>query len=158
VSATRIFAASEVAEVNTTSYPAPFRAGTEKRHSRRLGAHGGLTHFGVNLVRVEPGGISSQRHWHSKADEFVMLLEGELVLETDSGARTLGPGMCAAFPAGSGDGHRFVNRSSRDATFVVVGDRSPVPGDEVDYPDIDMVLRPGPDGRNVFRRRDGTEW
>ena len=75
MSETKVFAATDVAESNTTSYPEPFRAGVEKRHVRRISAHAGLTNFGVNVVRVEPGGISSQRHWHSKADEFVMLLD-----------------------------------------------------------------------------------
>lgn len=153
---TRIFDAREVPETNATRYPQQFRPGVEKRHFRRLGDHAGLTNYGVNLVRMEPGAISSQRHWHSKQDELVYMLEGELVLETDAGERILKPGMCAGFPANNGDGHRLLNRSSREATFLVVGDR--LPGDEVDYPDIDMLLRRGPDGAARFVRKDGTPY
>ncbi len=153
---TRIFQAREVPETNATRYPAPFRPGVEKRHSRRLGDHAGLVNYGVNLVRMEPGAISSQRHWHSRQDEFVYMLEGEVVLETDAGSQILTPGMCAAFPANNGDGHRLVNRSAREAHYLVVGDR--LPGDEVDYSDIDMLLRHGPDGATRFVRKDGTPY
>jgi uncharacterized cupin superfamily protein len=156
VSGTTVFATAEVPETSGSSYPAPFRAGTEKRHARRLGAHAGLANFGVNLVRLEPGGISSQRHWHTRQDEFVLVMEGELTLETDAGARVVGPGTCIGFPADSGDGHRLVNRTSRDGVFLVVGDRGP--GDACHYPDVDLHLPPVEGGRRGFTRKDGTAW
>ena len=143
-------------EQSGTGYPPSLRAGLEGRFYRRAGAHGGLAAFGVNFVRLAPGGVSSQRHWHSKQDEFVLVLEGELVLETDAAPRTLGPGQCAAFPAGSGDGHRLANRSARDAVFLVVGDRPA--GDVVEYPDVDLRAE-CPDGDTWrYTHRDGTPW
>ena len=150
------FDPADLAESNATGYPEPFKAENSRRWFRRLGDHVGLTNFGVNLVRVVPGGQSSARHTHSKQDEFMMVLSGELVLETDEGRQTLGPGMCAGFPAGGGNAHRFLNRSDRDATFLVVGDRTP--GDEGTYPDIDLAAGIGPDGRYVFTRKDGTPY
>ena len=113
-----------------------------------------LKNYGVNLVRVEPGGQSSARHAHSKQDEFVYILDGELVLVTDAGRQTVGPGTCVAFPAGTGDGHHFLNLSDRDASFLVVGDRTP--GDEASYPDIDLKFMAGPDGAAMFTHKDGT--
>ena len=62
--------------------------------------------------------------------------------------------MCAGFPAGTRDGHRFLNRTSADALLLVVGDRTS--GDEVGYPDIDMRGRLGSDGRYRFTWKDGT--
>jgi uncharacterized cupin superfamily protein len=62
--------------------------------------------------------------------------------------------MCAGFAAGSGNAHRFVNRSGNDVLLLVIGDRTS--GDEVSYPDIDMHGRPGPDGNIMFTRKDGT--
>lgn len=140
-------------ESNATSYPAPFRAENQSRWNRRLGDHAGLTNFGVNMTRIVPGGQSSSRHWHSRQDEFVYVLAGEVVLETDSGEQLLRAGMCAGFPAGRPDGHRFLNRSGQDALLLVVGDRTS--GDEIGYPDIDMHGRAGPDGRYRFTRKDG---
>lgn len=143
-------------ESNATGYPEPFRAANMLRWNRRLGNHAGLTNFGVNLTRIAPGGQSSARHAHTKQDEFIWVLEGEVVLETNAGPETLRAGMCAGFPAGTGNAHRFVNRSDAGVLLLVVGDRTP--GDEGHYPDIDLHAAMGPDGKFRFTRKDGTEY
>jgi uncharacterized cupin superfamily protein len=85
----------------------------------------------------------------------VFVVEGEVVLVTDAGEQTLTAGMAAGFPAGTGDGHHMVNRSSRDATLLEVGDRTAA--DEVDYSDIDMKIR-WIDGEERFLHKDGTPY
>jgi uncharacterized cupin superfamily protein len=144
----------DVAEKSFTGYPEPFDAANHGRHDRRLGDHAGLRNFGVVLTRITPGGRSSLRHAHARRDEFVYVLEGEAVLETDAGAQVLRAGTCTGFPAGSGDAHCFVNRSSADALLLVVGDRKA--DDAISYPDIDMQARLGPDGTYRISRKDGT--
>ena len=129
----------DVKPVIGSDYPPPHDQPVKTRERRRLGDAVGLTNFGVNLLRVPPGCASSQRHWHSKQDEFVFVIEGEVVLVTDGGEQTLTAGMAAGFPAGTGDGHHLVNRSVRDVILLEVGDR--MPADEVDYSDIDMKIR-----------------
>jgi uncharacterized cupin superfamily protein len=148
------FDPADVAESNATSYPAQFREANSARWNRRLGDHAGLSNFGVNLTRIVPGGQSSARHAHSRQDEFIWVVSGEIVLETNEGQQTLRAGMCAGFPAGSGNAHRFVNRSSADATILVIGDRTP--SDEVTYPDIDNRAKAGADGKYVHTRKDGS--
>ena len=138
-----------------SSYPEPFAAACQSREKRPLGDAFGLQNFGVNLVHLTPGTMSSQRHWHSLEDEFVYILEGELVLVTDAGEQVLSPGMVAGFAANSGDGHHLINRSAADAVYLEVGDRKPL--DEVDYPDIDMLLRVV-DGKERFVHKDGTPY
>lgn len=133
-----------------TRYPSPYDAPCKARKWRRLGDAAGLTQFGVNIVTLEPGVWSSQRHWHDKEDEFVYMLEGELVLVTDAGEEIMRPGDCAGFKAGVRDGHHLVNRSNATARFLVVGSR-----DEADwgeYPDIDMKFLPG---RGGYTRKNG---
>ncbi|HEX9570333.1 MAG TPA: cupin domain-containing protein, partial [Rhodospirillales bacterium] len=98
-----------------SNYPTPFAKTVGAREKKPLGDAAGLKNFGVNLVRIPAGAMSSQRHCHSKQDEFVFVLEGELVLATDLGEQTLTPGMAAGFPAGSGDGHHLLNRTDEDA-------------------------------------------
>ena len=150
------FDPAEVPESNHTSYPEPLRAPNQRRYNRRLGDHAGLENFGVNLTRIVPGGQSSYRHAHSRQDEFVYVLEGEVELESNSGTQMLRPGMCAGFPAGTGDAHRFVNRGAKDVLLLVVGDRSA--DDVITYPDVDLHGRLGADGKYRFTRKDGTPY
>lgn len=148
------FEALSVPATTGNSYPGDVADGSAARIKRRLGDHGGLTRYGVNHVTLPAGCGSSLRHWHTRQDEFVMVLSGELVLLTDAGERIMRPGDCAAFPAGRPDGHTLVNRSGAEATYLEVGDRTE--GDEVDYPDVDMQVRLI-DGEEYFvRRSDGS--
>jgi uncharacterized cupin superfamily protein len=117
-------------------YPEPYDVPCRQRMRRRLGATANLTGFGVNLCRLPPGAWSSQRHWHSREDEFICVLEGELVLVTDAGEEVLRPGDCAAFRAGDGDGHHLQNRSDREAVILEVGTNAT--DDICEYPDIDL--------------------
>ena len=61
-------------EVRGCGYPEPFRSRMGDRAKRRLGDACGLTRFGVNLVRLGPGGQSALRHRHTLEDEFVYVL------------------------------------------------------------------------------------
>ncbi len=124
--------------VATTSYPEPFRAIVAGRSWKRLGAAADLTQFGVNLVTLVPGGASSARHWHEKEDEFVYMLEGELVLIENEGETVMRPGDAAGFKAGVANGHHLVNRTARDAVFLVVGTRAP--NERAHYSDIDLAI------------------
>ena len=136
-------------------YPEPYASMMKGRSSLRLGDAGGLTQFGVNLVTLEPGALSSLRHWHLNEDEFVMVTEGECTLVQDAGETVMRPGDCAAFPAGSTDGHHFINRTDRVARFLVVGTRAP--REVVTYSDVDLRVEIV-GGRATFTYRDGTPW
>ncbi len=138
-----------------SDYPAPFRALVAGRERRALGDALGLRNFGVNLMRLPPGRGSSQRHWHSRQDEFVYVLAGEVVLVSDGGEQLLTAGMAAGFPADKADGHHLVNRGDGDALVLEVGDRTA--GDEADYSDIDMLVR-WIDGKARYVRKDGTPY
>jgi uncharacterized cupin superfamily protein len=136
-----------------TVYPAEFRAISADRLRQRLGDAGGLTAFGVNFTRLPPGNWSSQRHWHSHEDEFVYILEGEVVLIEDGGETLLRAGDCAAFPKGTGDGHHLINRSERDAVYLELGSRHP--DDLTTCSDVDMMSA-NSDGR--FVHKDSTPY
>jgi uncharacterized cupin superfamily protein len=143
---------STVLERTGTAYPPPLDEPCRNRAKRALGNELGLTRYGVNLTRVEPGAWSAQRHWHTRQDEFIYVLEGELVLVTDAGEQTLRPGMAAGFPAGKADGHHLINRSNGPALYLEVGDR--VAGDEVHYPDVDLFVS----SDYVIRHKDGEPY
>lgn len=142
-----------VPERKGAGYPPPFDLPCADRVRRRLGQAGGLADFGVNLMRLPPGGWSSQRHWHSHEDEFVFVLEGELSLIEDGGETVLRAGDAAAFPKGSGNGHHMINRSDQVAVYLEIGSRSP--DDLTTCADIDMMSA-NADGR--FVHKDGTPY
>jgi uncharacterized cupin superfamily protein len=143
-----------VPERKGSPYPPPFDAPCAGRMRQRLGDAGGLTDFGVNLMRLPPGNWSSQRHWHSTEDEFVYVVHGEVMLIEDGGTETLlRAGDCAAFPKDSGNGHHLVNRSGAMAVYLEVGTRSP--DDLTTCSDIDMMSS-NADGR--FVHKDGTPY
>lgn len=150
--------AAEVAPRTTPSlYPEPFATMMRGREKRVLGDRFGLRNFGVNLVRIAPGGRSALRHAHAVQDEFVYVLEGHPLLHTDAGATPLAPGMCAGFRAGSGDAHCLSNPAdaTQDVVYLEVGDRSA--GDAVRYPDDDLRAD-FVDGAWVFAHKDGSPY
>jgi uncharacterized cupin superfamily protein len=135
-----------------SNFPEPFRTMVTDRVKRPLGDLFGLTNFGVNITVVPPGSISALRHAHTKQDEFVYIVSGCLVLHTDEGRTELTAGMCAGFKADSGNAHRLSNESTANAVYLEVGDRKP--GDEVIYPDDDLVAR-SENGAWAFLHKDG---
>jgi uncharacterized cupin superfamily protein len=142
--------ASDLPVRTGSDYPAPHDLPCRERRRRKLGDAFGLTQFGVNLMELPPGAWSSQRHWHEREDEFVYVLDGEVVLVTDAGETTLTAGMVAGFRAGTPDGHHLVNRSGATARILEVGTRGST--EVAHYADIDMTYREDPAGAGYFAR------
>ena len=137
---------------NRTSYPMPYAAEMGRRWFRRLAGPAGLSDFGVSHVILQPGGVSSQRHWHNEVDEFLVVLSGEALLVEDEGETLLRAGDCATFPKGAANGHHLVNRGSEDCVFLCVGGPE---GGDCFYPDVDLHW----DGAaGAYRRKDGTPY
>ena len=131
-------------------YPQPYRSVTDGREKAALGNVAGLTQFGVNLTRLKPGAASALRHWHEQEDEFVYVLEGELVLIEGDGEMPLRPGDCAGFKAGVPNGHQLVNKSQRDAVYLEIGTRAAT--ERAHYPDADLVLERDQNGMRFLHK------
>jgi uncharacterized cupin superfamily protein len=132
------------------SYPKKFAAVIAGREKQRLGDVVGLTQFGVNVTRIKPGSASALRHWHEQEDEFIYMLEGELVLAENDGETVLRPGEAAGFKAASGIGHCLINRGSRDAVYLEIGTRAA--SERVHYCDVDMIMERDGAGRRYLSR------
>jgi uncharacterized cupin superfamily protein len=87
-------------------------------------------------------------------DEFVYVLEGEVVLVTDAGEEILRAGDCAGFPAGVPDGHHLQNRSAHAAIVLEIGARR-MADDEAFYSDIDLHALKDDAG---YAHRDGRPY
>ena len=146
---------SKVPVKTSSIYPSPYAEMMAGRSSLRLGDAGGLTQFGVNLVILQPGAVSSLRHWHLVEDEFVMVTQGECVLVQDAGETLMVAGDCVAFPANVPDGHHFINRSGAVARFLVVGSKSK--REVATYSDVDLVLTVE-GGQASYTYKDGSSW
>jgi uncharacterized cupin superfamily protein len=147
---------ADVPARGTSGYPEPFRSRVLPREKRALGDALGLTKIGVNLTTLPPGKESSMRHYHTREDELIFVVEGEVVLRTDEGEQLLTAGTCAGFPCGAKNGHQLVNRSGRPARYLEISNRDAT--DTAEYPDVDMAMHRGPDGRFVFTRKDGSSY
>jgi uncharacterized cupin superfamily protein len=146
---------STVEAHNRSGYPEPYRSRVLPRFKRRLGDALGLTRIGINQTTLPPGKESAMRHWHTHEDEFVYVLEGEVVLVNGSQEQLLKAGMCAGFPAGSEDGHQLINRSERDAVYLEMSNRDA--SDTAYYSDADVdLVWSAPNAPGRFSRRDGS--
>lgn len=140
---------------SSTIYPEPFASQMAGRSKQALGNAAGLDQFGVNLTRLVPGAISALNHWHENEDEFVFILQGEVVLVEDDAETALKSGDAASFKAGVDLGHQLVNRSQHDAVFLEVGTRAKA--ERAHYPNDDLVYE-RINGINKFTRRSGATY
>ena len=145
----------DIASVPTSAgsrYPKPFDTPCQDKIRHRLAVAAGLKQIGINLLELEPGAWSSQRHWHTLAEEFVYILEGEVVLVTEGHEEILRAGDCAAFLPGDADGHHLQNRSGAKARVLEIGSAG-IPNDETTYPDVDLHA-----SASGYSRKDGTPY
>ncbi len=94
----------------------------DQRYDRDLGRAAGLQKIGLHLVRLPPGTRSSYPHCEEKEEELVYVLEGEVSAWIDGEIFAMRAGDLAAFPAGTGICHTFINDGARDVVMLVGGE------------------------------------
>jgi uncharacterized cupin superfamily protein len=149
--------ALDVEAVSKCGYPEPYYSRVMPRSKRRLGDAFGLTKIGVNYTTLEPGKVSSMCHWHTAEDEFLYVLEGEVVLRTEAGEQVLSAGMCAGFPAGTENGHQLINRSSQTVVYLEVSNRDAADTAYYTDPEVDLIASP-PHAKGRMTHKDGTPY
>ena len=147
--------ASSVEPRTKSVYPEPYSTMMEGRAKRALGNVFGIQKYGVNLTTIRPGGQSSLMHRHSKSEEFIYVLKGEITLVTEFGETILYPGECTGFTP-DGSAHMLKNRGTVDAEYIEIGDREK--GDEADYPQDDIKASQDENGKWLFHHKDGTPY
>jgi uncharacterized cupin superfamily protein len=91
---------------------------------RAIGKAAGLLRIGLHLTRLTPGHRLSWPHAEEKEEEFVYVIEGEIDAWIDGHLHRMKAGDLAAFPAGTGICHTFLNDGEREALLLVGGERS----------------------------------
>ena len=84
-------------------------------------------------MRLAPGHRVSWPHAEEKEEEFVYVLDGEVDAWIDGALHRRKVGDLAAFPAGTGICHTFLNNGERDVTLLVGGEASK-PDNRIFYP------------------------
>jgi len=100
---------------------------------RSLGKEAGLERIGINLQRLPPGSRSSWPHAEENEEEFVYVIDGEVEAWIDGHLYRMASGDLAAFPAGTGISHCFINNGEREA-LLLVGGEAPKKGSRIFYP------------------------
>lgn len=100
---------------------------------RRLGKEAGLVRIGVNLQRLPPGTRSSWPHAEEDEEEFVYVVAGEVDAWVDGHLHRMTTGDLAAFPAGTGISHCFINNGPREVVLLVGGEAAKQ-GSRIFYP------------------------
>jgi uncharacterized cupin superfamily protein len=100
---------------------------------RSLGKQAGLQRIGINIQRLPPGYRSSWPHAEENEEEFVYVLEGEVDAWINGDVHRMRPGDLAAFPAGTGICHCFINNTNTQA-LLLVGGEAPQEGSRIYYP------------------------
>jgi uncharacterized cupin superfamily protein len=102
-------------------------------HGRPIGRAAGLQRIGLHVERVPPGHRTSYPHAEECEEEFVYVLAGEVDAWVDGHTHRMRAGDLAAFPAGTGICHVFINDSDAEAVLLVGGESSK-PDNRIFYP------------------------
>ncbi|MFZ0089609.1 MAG: cupin domain-containing protein, partial [Solirubrobacteraceae bacterium] len=112
---------------------------------------GGLENV-VKAFEVPPGQSICPYHYEY-TEEWLLVLEGDVVVRTPEGEQPAGRGDLARFPSGPDGAHKVSNRGER-AARVIMFSSAREPSVAV-YPDSDKIgVWPGADADVVMLRRE----
>jgi uncharacterized cupin superfamily protein len=109
------------------------------------------------IYDIAPGAASSPYHYEY-AEEWLLVVDGTVVVRTPDGERTLDRGDLVRFPAGPAGAHKIMNRSDSPARTLLFSS-SRVPAVSV-YPDSNKIgvwSGDSPDGL-IFVRDTAVAW
>jgi uncharacterized cupin superfamily protein len=120
----------------------------------RVGKPLGAESIAIKAFELPPGMSICPYHYEYE-EEWLIVLEGTVIVRTPEGEEPASPGDAVRFPAGPAGAHKVTNRGS-DRARVVMFSSSREPAVAV-YPDSDKIgVWPGDDGdRVMLRREDG---
>jgi uncharacterized cupin superfamily protein len=109
------------------------------------------------LYDLAPGQGSSPYHYEYE-EEWLLVVDGTVVVRAPDGEHTLERGDLVRFPAGPAGAHKVMNRSDAPARTLLFSSAR-VPAVSV-YPDSDKIgVWPGHEGDElIFRRGTAVPW
>ena len=109
------------------------------------------------IYDLPPGGASSPYHYEYE-EEWLLVVDGTVVVRAPDGEHTLNRGDLVCFPPGSDGAHKLMNRSTAPARTLLFSS-SRVPAVSV-YPDSDKIaVWPGNESDElIFERGSAVPW
>jgi uncharacterized cupin superfamily protein len=117
----------------------------------------GAARTGMTIYELDPGQASWPYHFEIVEEEWLFVIEGELVLRTPDGERTLRAGDVACFPAGAAGAHAVRNASEHTARYAMPSANSQC-GDATVYPDTGKFQVAGEGFRHRGRLGDVVDY
>jgi uncharacterized cupin superfamily protein len=116
----------------------------------------GSTETLMFIYDLEPGQSSSPYHFEYE-EEWLLVVDGTVVVRTPDGEHTLERGDLVRFPPGPEGAHKVMNRSDSPArTLLFSSSRSPAVSV---YPDSDKIgVFPDEESELFFRRSTAVSW
>jgi uncharacterized cupin superfamily protein len=138
------------ATIESVDNPLGYRSGRAG-----VGAAAGGVETTIFVYELPPGESSCPYHYEY-VEEWLLVLEGEVVLRAPDGERSLTRGDLVCFAPGPSGAHKLTNRSEATARLMLFSSaREP---SVCVYPDSDKIgVWPGNDADSVIlKRRDGA--
>jgi uncharacterized cupin superfamily protein len=117
----------------------------------------GSTATAMFIYDLPAGGSSSPYHYEYE-EEWLLVVDGTIVVRTPGGERTLERGDLVCFPPGPAGAHKLMNRATSPARTLMFSSAR-VPAVSV-YPDSDKIgVWPGEESDElIFRRGSAVPW
>jgi uncharacterized cupin superfamily protein len=117
----------------------------------------GASGMAMYVYDISPGGSSSPYHYEYE-EEWLLVVEGSVVVRVPDGEDTLERGDVVCFPSGPAGAHKVMNRGN-SAARIVMFSSGRTPAVSV-YPDSDKigVWADGEDAGLFFKRSVAVAW
>ena len=133
------------------SDPEGYRAGMD-----RFGPKIGAGQIGGSIYEIPAGQSICPYHYEYPEEEWLMPLNGTVVVRTPGGEEDLGEFEVVAFPPGAAGAHKVTNRGTATVRVLMLSTKPEV--SVCVYPDSDNVLASSPEDRHLSRRSSGVDY
>jgi uncharacterized cupin superfamily protein len=135
------------------SDPEGYRAGMD-----RFGPKIGATQLGGSVYELPPGQSICPYHYEYPEEEWLLILDGRVVVRTPEGEEEMGPMELVCFPQGPSGAHKVTNREAETTRVLMLSTKPQV--SVAVYPDSGKMLANtgNPDDKLMARRESAVDY
>ena len=124
----------------------------------RFGPKIGATQMGGSIYELPTGQSICPYHYEYPEEEWLLILDGRVVVRTPEGDEEMGPMELVCFPPGPSGAHKVTNREAETARVLMLSTKPQV--SVAVYPDSGKMLAQtgNPDDRLMARRESAVDY